>query len=76
MVEFGDSSLNFLVRFYCTIADRNRVVHEICSEISRRFEEEGIEIPFPQRDLHVRSIQDQTAIEALVRHENKGSKAE
>jgi potassium efflux system protein len=71
MMEFGDSSLNFLVRVYSTIADRNTVMHEICSEITRRFEEEGIEIPFPQRDLHVRSIQDETAIEALVRHERR-----
>jgi small-conductance mechanosensitive channel len=31
------------------------VTHEIYSEIHRRFLEEGIEIPFPQRDLHVRS---------------------
>ncbi len=67
MMEFGDSSLNFLVRVFTTIQERNTVMHEINSEITRRFAEEGIEIPFPQQDLHVRSIQDARAIEALSR---------
>jgi small-conductance mechanosensitive channel len=29
---------------------------ELNQEIDRRFRENGIEIPFPQRDLHVRSV--------------------
>ncbi len=71
MMEFGDSSLNFLVRVYSTIADRNLVLHEINTEITRRFEQEGIEIPFPQTDLHVRSIQDEKAIAAMMRKANE-----
>jgi len=53
--EFTDSSLTVSVRYwisdYHTKAD---VMDQINMEIKRRFEKEGIEIPFPQRDVHIR----------------------
>jgi potassium efflux system protein len=53
---FGDSSLSFEVRFFVDAFDKRlRVQHEINSAIERALREHGIEIPFPQRDLHLRS---------------------
>lgn len=55
--EFGDSSLNLQLRCYLPNRDnRLRVITQLHSEIERCFKEAEIEIPFPQRDLHLRSI--------------------
>ncbi|MEM9481227.1 MAG: mechanosensitive ion channel domain-containing protein [Verrucomicrobiota bacterium] len=55
--EFGDSSLNLLLRCYLPEMDgRLETITALHGEIDRRFREEGIEIPFPQRDLHLRSM--------------------
>jgi len=55
--EFGDSSLNFELRvFLHNVDSRLSVVSEINFAIDKAFREEGIEIPFPQRDLHVKSL--------------------
>lgn len=35
--------------------DKSRLVHELSRDILRRFAQEGIEIPFPQLDVNVRS---------------------
>lgn len=56
LVEFGDSSWNMQLRVWI----RNVKLHpsirnEINREIVHRFREHEIEIPFPQRDLHLRS---------------------
>lgn len=57
LTEFGDSSVNLELRFWIT--DPNQGVANLRSgvllEIWDRFKEEGIEIPFPQRDLHLKS---------------------
>jgi potassium-dependent mechanosensitive channel len=54
---FGDSSLDFELRVWISdVRDRFRVRSEICQFIDRRFREEGVVIPFPQRDLHLRSV--------------------
>ena len=51
--EFGDSSLNFELRcFTQAVIDRFDVASELRLEIDRRFREEGVHIPFPQRVLH------------------------
>ncbi len=57
LVAFGDSSLDFEIRAFVDALDkRMRVQHEINQGISRALEERGIAIPFPQRDLHIRSL--------------------
>ncbi|MGB1128786.1 MAG: mechanosensitive ion channel domain-containing protein [Haloferula sp.] len=56
---FGDSTLNLSMRCYLpTMDNRLRTVTELNEEIDRRFKEAGIEIAFPQQDLHIRSMPD------------------
>jgi potassium-dependent mechanosensitive channel len=56
---FGDSTLNFELRVFIPHIDYYVAVrHEMHMSIMKRFREAGIEIAFPQRDLHVRSIGD------------------
>jgi potassium efflux system protein len=52
--EFGDSSLNFVIRCCTTsISRRWHLIDEVNSAINEAFEREGIEIPFPQRVVHM-----------------------
>ncbi len=54
--EFGDSSWNMRLRMWIGDAKRHHIVRSnINCAIVRKFRENAIEIPFPQRDLHVRS---------------------
>jgi potassium efflux system protein len=54
---FGDNSLNFVLRaFLPSLENRLDVVHELHTAIDRSFRSAGLEIAFPQRDLHIRSI--------------------
>jgi len=53
---FGDSSLNFVLRCCLPSLDKRLpALHYLHAEIHRRLKKAGIEIPFPQRDLHIRS---------------------
>ncbi|MDF1576502.1 MAG: mechanosensitive ion channel [Bacteroidales bacterium] len=54
-IEFGDSSLNFRLLAWVHMENRLEVESDLLVGINRRLAEEGIEIPFPQRDLHIRS---------------------
>jgi potassium-dependent mechanosensitive channel len=54
---FGDSALAF--RVYAWIADFENgltVTHRLNAAIANALAAEGIEIPFPQRDLHLKSV--------------------
>ena len=54
---FGESSLDFeLLGWIADPANRGRVQHELNCAIYKALNREKIEIPFPQRDLHVRSM--------------------
>jgi len=57
--EFGDSSLNFELRAWCDFNEGLRVRTELNLAIHDALKETGIEIPFPQRDLHLRSVDPQ-----------------
>jgi small-conductance mechanosensitive channel len=56
LTEFGDSSWNMRLR--CWISDpkeHRRIASDLNCAIVHKFRENNVEIPFPQRDLHVRS---------------------
>ena len=54
--QFADSTLNLVLRCYVPDLDyRLRTISELHTEINRRFAEAGIEIAFPQQDIHIRS---------------------
>jgi potassium efflux system protein len=54
---FGDSSLSFELRvFVRSVAQLFTTRHELHMSIDKAFREAGIEIAFPQRDLHLRSV--------------------
>src|SRR2546427_3610455 len=53
---FGDSAWNMRLRVWLEHPRRHPEVHsDINCAIVRKFQQRGVEIPFPQRDLHVRS---------------------
>lgn len=54
---FGDSALNFELRVYLLDLDNWFTVYgRLYQDIERKLREAGITIPFPQRDLHLRSV--------------------
>jgi small-conductance mechanosensitive channel len=58
MMGFGDSSVNLELRIWISDPPNGRanVCSEVLLEVWDKFHENGIEIPFPQRDLHVKSV--------------------
>ncbi len=55
-LEFGESSLNFEIRVF--VRERLRrlpLIHDLHMMLDKALRDAGIEIPFPQRDLHFRS---------------------
>ena len=54
-LEFGESSLDFRLLAWVHLDVRLETESKLKVDISGRLKEAGIEIPFPQRDLHIRS---------------------
>ncbi|GMM93246.1 mechanosensitive ion channel family protein [Qipengyuania sp. MTN3-11] len=74
MTEYGDNSVNFTI--HCWIQDPEEGVGNVRSEVLKAlwwlFKDEGIEIPYPQRDLHLRSSEQ---LDRLLAHlESDGRK--
>lgn len=53
VLELGDSSVNFAVRPFVQVDDYMKVKFAITEQVKLRFDEAGISIPFPQRDVHL-----------------------
>jgi small-conductance mechanosensitive channel len=58
LMGFGDNTINVELRVW--INDPQHGIHSVKSELFwdfwRRFKEHGIEIPYPQRDIHLKDI--------------------
>ncbi len=53
LLELADSSVNFAVRPWVNSADYWGVHFDLLERIKLRFDDEGISIPYPQRDIHL-----------------------
>lgn len=51
--ELGDSSVNFVVRPWCTKEDYWNLRFDVMRELKEQLEAAGCSIPYPQRDVHV-----------------------
>ena len=55
-MQHGESSLDFNLRVFIPSPEAIMVLRDrLNKRINREFENHGIEIPFPQRDLHIKS---------------------
>ncbi len=53
MMTHADSSIDWIVRPWVNASDYWPVYFDLTEQIKRRFDEEGISIPYPQRDVHL-----------------------
>jgi small-conductance mechanosensitive channel len=60
VTDFGESSIVLSLRFWLkdTSQGIRPVISEVLINLKQRFDEEGIEIPFPQRDFNLKVIDD------------------
>jgi small conductance mechanosensitive channel len=63
----GESSVDFVVRPWVKTEDYWEVYWDVTRAVKMRFDEEGVSIPFPQRDVHIYE-------EKLVRHQVAGGR--
>jgi small conductance mechanosensitive channel len=54
--ELADSSVNFNVRPWVNASDYWGVYFDTHEQIKKRFDQEGISIPFPQQDVHIHQV--------------------
>lgn len=56
VLELGDSSVNFVCRPWVKTADYWGVYFDITEKVKLTFDQKGILIPFPQRDVHLHQV--------------------
>jgi small-conductance mechanosensitive channel len=62
MLSFGDNSLDFELRAWTALFDSYLVTQsELTVALAHALAEAGIEVPFPQRDVHLRSVAPEAA---------------
>ena len=74
--EFADSSLNFELQFWVMQESNGvKVKSEVALVVMELLDQAGIEIPFPQRDLRLRSV-DSAAAATLLASESSGNRSD
>ncbi|MBU3069298.1 mechanosensitive ion channel [Aestuariicella sp. G3-2] len=59
--ELADSSVNFVFRSWVNSADYWGVFFDFTEQVKLKFDEQGIEIPFPQMDVHFDKSEEKAA---------------
>jgi small conductance mechanosensitive channel len=62
--ELGDSSVNFVVRPWVKATDYWNAYFEITGKVKVALDENGISIPYPQRDIHIKNDGSKEAVGA------------
>jgi small-conductance mechanosensitive channel len=67
-IEFGESALKLQLRFW--IGDAQNGVQNVKSDVLLgiwdRFKAHGVRVPYPQRDLHIRTTAERSPLQALA----------
>jgi len=71
---FGESSLNFKIRFWVSFDIGLTIKSEVAMSIYDAFEEAGIRIPFPQQDLHIKSFESNIEEKLITKPKKKNRK--
>lgn len=56
VLELGDSSVNFAVRPWVATSNYWPLYFDLTEKVKLAFDEQGISIPFPQRDVHLHQV--------------------
>ena len=56
IVEHADSSVNFAVRVWCNTPDYWKIYFDLLEEVKLRFDDEEINFPYPQMDVHLKKV--------------------
>lgn len=59
VVELADSSVNFVVRPWVKTGDYWPTYFALTEAVKKRFDQEGISIPYPQTDVHIHQASEQ-----------------
>jgi potassium efflux system protein len=73
--DFGDSSLNFKLRFWVHYEVGLQAKSDVSIDVYNQFAKNGIEIPFPQRDLHIKNMPDMSNIKGSLPESNSDNKS-
>ena len=60
VLELGESSIDLAVRPWVKTSDYWSVRSDLLQSIKETFDDQGISIPYPQRDLHL--VQEPTSV--------------
>jgi len=55
LTEHGASSINFVTRLWCNTQDYWDVYFDMTEQVKIAFDKEGINIPYPQMDVHIKN---------------------
>ncbi len=69
-INFGASSVDFVLRVWLTIGQQNDVTSALRETIFRLFNENGIEIPYSQLDIHIRNSTDAVPVQLTSAENN------
>jgi len=62
---FGESSLDFeLMVWIVNLGDRGRILHQIYGAVYQEFAQNGVEIPYPKRDLYIKELPERASFGA------------
>lgn len=56
VAEHGESSVNLYLRGWCRAEDYWTIYFDTLEKVKVTFDKEGINIPYPQRDLHLKNV--------------------
>ena len=55
LIKHGESSLDFTCRVWCSGSDYWTVYFDLTEAVKKAFDANGITVPFPQMDVHIKN---------------------